>query len=183
MRKLLVICLTFYSFGCLALKPKVNLSAEEMYEKADSIVIIQLQSGEFSAGIGDGYTLCGKIKKTIKGKIEEKACINDGDDYSTECFERSLGRHYIAFLKKTRFGYSALWVRDSVFQVYGDSALEKPEEWEPGKCDIEPQPFYGCEVGKVCPTPEHINIRTSRIFEHALNKSQQLKAKTKSRIN
>jgi hypothetical protein len=183
MRKLLPTCLFFFAFECLALVPKANLPAEEMYEKAYAVVVIQLQSGEFNPGIGDGYTLCGKVKATFKGQTEKNICIEDGDDYGTECFERSLGRHYIAFLKKTRFGYTALWTRDSVFLVHGGGALEKTEEWEAGKCNVEPQPFQDCVIGKACPVPEHINVRTSRIFEHALNKSQQLKAKTKKRLN
>ncbi len=177
MRKLLLVYLSIYSFGCFALEPKANLSAEDMYRKADLIVIIQLETGEFKSGIGNSYILCGKVKETFKGRTEEKICIDDADDYDTECFERSLGRHYIAFLKKARFGYAGLWARDSVFQVYGSGALDKNEVWEPSKCDIDPQPFHDCEVGRECPIQEHIDVRTSRIFEHALNTSLQLKEK------
>ncbi len=173
MRKLLQIYLIFYSFKCFALEPKANLSAEDMYEKADSIVIIQLQKGEFKSGIGDVYTLCGKVKATFKGKVENKICIQDGDDYGSECYEKILGRHYFAFLNKSHFGFSALWTRDSVFQVYDDGAIEKPQKWLPVKCDVEPEPFHDCEIGKACIIPEHINVRTSRIFKYVLNQSQQ----------
>jgi hypothetical protein len=151
---------------CFALEEKVTLSPEEMYESADSIVIIHLESKDYTQGLGDSYRLCGRVQETFKGLPEDKICIEDGDDYGSECFVRSFGKTYLAFIRKSSAGkFHSLWVRDSVFEV-----SESSSGWYAPECPRKRFRRTLCEVGKECPRDIPYIKRVNKIADHTFNK-------------
>lgn len=130
--KLYIIFFSVLATSAFALSPKDGLSASELYEEADAIVIIEFSTAEYKAGMGASYVICGEVKQTLKGEVEKTICIEDVGDYASECFNRSSPHYFMAFIGKGRAGnYHSIWAHSSVFEI------EKyRDRWVVGKCEI-----------------------------------------------
>lgn len=166
-----IIALLFFCSFSYALQPKNVLTPEEMFEQADSVVVIQMISGEFHPGSGDSYKICGKVLSVLKGSVGNEICIEDVDDYQTECFNRSLSKKYLAFIQKDgRQNYSSLWANDSVFEV-----VKAPDGWKAAECESRRSVLV--QVGEPHITDIPYELRVSAIAESAFNRQGQADSK------
>jgi len=98
------------------------LDVESMVGKSVDIIILRVESGTMSleVGMGNSYNLCGSVFYSLRGRVSEKICFWDYDNFSEPCFDRKLGATYFVVLE--RFGeneYNRKAKKGAIFEVAG----------------------------------------------------------------